>query len=182
MSNKLYHPVKISALLFSASIGFVALSPRPAQAGPFDFLNQINGSVNEVNNTVNGIKGTGANTNSAVGNLSDLLGVGKSSTPATAAADTGTQVLGVYADWYKAMSPADKEIINTLTSEYAEQGSVSFTTFKATDLYKSKTSADKQKASALFFKYSEVIKAVGPQKDKFLAFAFCVNGGGTNCK
>jgi hypothetical protein len=182
MSNKLSNSVKISALMLLVSTSWIAVSEKPAQAGPFDFLNQINSTINDVNNTVNGIKGTGANTNNALGNLTDLLGVGKSSSPAAAAADSTAQVLSVYADWYKAVSPVEKEIINSLTSEYAEQGSVNFAAFKASDLYKGKTSQEKQKASALFFKYSEVIKAVGPQKDKFLAFAFCVNGGATNCK
>jgi hypothetical protein len=183
MSNKLSNYVKISAFTLFVATGCVALSERPAQAGPFDFLDQINKTVNDVNGTVNGIKGTGANTNNAIGNLTDLLGVGKSAAPAaSAAADAGTQVIGAYGEWYKTMSPADKEIVAALTSEYAEQGAVSFNAFKASDLYKGKSTQDKQKASALFFKFSEVVKAVGHQKDKFLAYAFCVNGGGTSCK
>jgi hypothetical protein len=182
MSRKLSSYVKMSAFMLLAATSGIAISQKSAQAGPFDFLNQINNTVNEANHTINTVKGTGANTNSAIGNLTDLLGVGKSTTPAAANADSATQVLSVYADWYKAMSPAEKEIVNALTSDYAEQGTVNFATFKASDLYKGKTSQEKQKASALFFKYSEVVKAVGPQKDKFLAFAFCVNGGATNCK
>ena len=81
------------------------------------------------------------------------------------------------------MSPAEKEIANALTSEYAEKGALDFGAFKASQLYKAvKTSQEKQAASALFFKYAEVVKVVGPQKEKFLAFAFCVNGGSTTCR
>lgn len=81
------------------------------------------------------------------------------------------------------MSPAEKEIANALTSEYAEKGALDFGAFKAGELYKAaKTSQQKQAASALFSKYAEVVKVVGSQKEKFLAFAFCVNGGSTTCK
>lgn len=185
MSNKISNYAKISALALFAATSCVALSERPAQAGPFDFLNQINNTVREVNGTVNGIKNTGAETNSAIGNLTDLLGVGKSAAPAAGApaADPAAQVNGAYGAWYKGMSPAEKEIANALTSEYAEKGALDFGAFKAGELYKAaKTSQEKQAASALFFKYAEVVKVVGPQKEKFLAFAFCVNGGSTTCK
>ena len=185
MSNTLSRCIKISALTLFAVSSSIALSERPAQAGPFDFLNQINNTIREVNGTVNGIKNTGAETNSAIGNLTDLLGVGKSAAPApgTAAVDSTAQVNGTYGAWYKGMSPAEKEIANALTSEYAEKGALDFAAFKATDLFKAaKTSQEKQAASALFFKYAEVVKVVGPQKEKFLAFAFCVNGGSTTCK
>ena len=185
MNNKLSSSVRISVLILLAVTGCVALSELPAQAGPFDFLNQINNTVREVNGTVNGIKNTGAETNSAIGNLTDLLGVGKSAAPApgAAAADSAAQVNGAYGAWYKGMSPAEREIANALTSEYAEKGALDFAAFKSTDLYNAaKTSQEKQAASALFFKYAEVVKVVGPQKEKFLAFAFCVNGGSTTCK
>ncbi len=188
MSNKLSNYVKISAFTLFVATGCVALAERPAQAGPFDFLDQINKSVRDVNGTVNGIKNTGAETNNAIGNLTDLLGVGKSAAPAAgtaagATADPSAQVNTAYASWYQGMSPAEKEIANALTSEYAEKGALSFAAFKASDLYKAtKTPKEKQAASALFFKYSEVVKVAAPQKDKFLAFAFCVNGGGTSCK
>ena len=185
MSNKISNYARISALAIFAATSCVALSQRPAQAGPFDFLNQINNTVREVNGTVNGIKQTGAEASSAIGNLTDLLGVGKSAAPAAGAAaeDPAAQVNGAYGAWYKAMSPAEKEIANALTSEYAEKGALDFGAFKAGQLYKAvKTSQEKQAASALFFKYAEVVKVVGPQKEKFLAFAFCVNGGSTTCK
>jgi hypothetical protein len=185
MSNKLSNYFKISALTLFVATSCVALSESPAQAGPFDFLNQINSTVREVNGTVNGIKNTGTETNSAIGNLTDLLGVGKSPAPAAGAAavDPAAQVNGAYGAWYKGMSPTEKEIANALTSEYAEKGALDFAAFKSSDLFKAaKTSKEKQAASALFFKYAEVVKVVGPQKEKFLAYAFCVNGGSTTCK
>ena len=183
MSNKISnYAVKISALTLLVATSCVTLHQSPAQANPFGFLDQINKTVNDVNGTVNSVKGTSANTGSAIGNLTNFLGIGASSAPA-ANADPATQVNGAYAAWYKGMTPAEKEIANALTSEYAEKGVLDFATFKSTDLYKAaKTSQEKQAVSSMFFKYSEVVKAAAPQKDKFLAFAFCVNGGSTTCK
>ena len=184
MSNKISNYAKISALAIFAATSCVALSQRPAQAGLFDFITDMKTTVREVNATVNGIKNTNAEVISAIGNLTDLLGVAKSAAPAAgAAADPSAQVNGAYGAWYKGMSPAEKEIANALTSEYAEKGALDFGAFKAGQLYKAvKTSQEKQAASALFFKYAEVVKVVGPQKEKFLAFAFCVNGGSTTCR
>jgi hypothetical protein len=180
MNNNNFNSISIAALSLLVAVSTVTISSKSAQAGPFDFIDQINGKAKELNSTVNDLRQTGENTKSAIGNLSDLLGVRKSSTPSSA--DPNVQALGIYADWYKEMSPSEKEIVNVLTTEYAEKGAIDFASFKATDLYKSKPAAQKTKASALFFKYNELIKAIAPQKDKFLAFAFCVNGGGTNCK
>jgi hypothetical protein len=182
MSNKLSnYVVKISALTLFVATSCAAFQ-SPAQANPFGFLDQINKTVNDINGTVNSVKGTTANTGNAIGNLTNFLGIGKSESPA-ANADPSDQVNGAYAAWYKGMSPAEKEIANALTSEYAEKGALDFSAFKSTDLYKAaKTSQEKQAISAMFFKYSEVVKAAASKKDKFLAFAFCVNGGSTTCK
>jgi hypothetical protein len=153
---------------------------RPAQANPFDFLNGINRTVNDVNNTVNSVKGTQQNAGGALGNLTNFLGIGQ---PASNnSSDPTAQVLEVYAKWYTSVSPADKEIVNMLTTQFAEDTPMTFAAFSKTPFYKGKDAQGKSQASATFFKFSEVIKAVGPQKDKFLAYAFCVNGGGKDCK
>jgi hypothetical protein len=176
MGNKLSKQIGIlSAILLASSC---VMSATPAQAGIFDLFNQINSTVNDANRTLNNVRGTTENTTSTFNNLTNLLGVGKSNTTE----DPSVQVLSIYGDWYKSMSPADKEIANALTAEYAEKGALSFASFKSSDLYKAKNPQDQQKASATFFKFSEVVKNVGAQKDKFLAFAFCVNGGSTTCK
>ncbi len=160
------------------SFGLTAII-RPAQANPFGFLDDINRNVNGVNNTVNSVRGTQQNTSNTLGNLSNFLGIGQQ---ASSLADPNTQILDIYSKWYTSMTPADKEIVNWLTSQYAEDMPISFAAFSKSPLYKKRSAQDKPKASAVFFKFSEVVKNVGPQKDKFLAFAFCVNGGSTNCK
>jgi hypothetical protein len=131
--------------------------------------------IDRINQTVNGTKGKIDNAGSIINGLGKLLGVGNNN----GGGDASTQVLSIYADWYKTMSPLDKEVVNMLTTEYAEKGSLDFAGFKATNFYLFKSAQDKQKISGTFFKFNEVIK-VAP-KDKFLAFAFCINGGSTNC-
>ena len=172
---------KIFPALLTISIS-IAAAIEPAHANPFGFLNDINNAVSGVNNTVNSIKGTQQNTGNALGNLTNLLGI---SQPATNNADSGdstSQVLDIYSKWDNNISASDKEIINWLTTQYAEDTPVNFSAFSKSPLYQGKDPQGKSQASALFFKFTELTKAVGPQKDKFLAFAFCVNGGGKNCK
>jgi hypothetical protein len=132
--------------------------------------------LDRINQDINGTKGKIDNAGSTINGLGKLLGVGNNN----GSGDPSTQVLYVYADWYKTMSPLDKEVVNMLTTEYAEKGSLDFAGFKATNFYRIKNTQDKQRISGIFFKFNEVIK-VAP-KDKFLAFAFCINGGSTNCK
>ena len=132
--------------------------------------------INNAKRTIDGTRGNIQNTGSTISDLGKMFGIGNNS----GSGDTNTQSLSIYADWYKTMSPMDKEVVNMLATEYAERGSLDFTTFKATNFYKIKTIEDRQRISATFFKFNEVVK-IAP-KDKFLAYAFCVNGGGTNCK
>ncbi|MFM2303147.1 MAG: hypothetical protein RLZZ135_554 [Cyanobacteriota bacterium] len=169
----------LTALL---TIGISIATAETAHANPFGFLNDINNAVSGINNTVNSIKRTQQNTGDTLGNLTNLLGI---SQPANNNADSGgstSQVLDLYFKWYNNISASDKEIINWLTTQYAEDTLVNFSGFSKSPLYQGKDSQGKSQASALFFKFNELTKAVEPQKDKFLAFAFCVNGGGKNCK
>jgi hypothetical protein len=170
---------KFLPVLLTIGVALTAIT-QPAQAGPFGFLDDINSALHGVNSTVNSIKGTQQNTSGTLGNLTNMLGIGQ---PANNnSSDQSAQLLDIYSKWYTSMTPSDKEIVNWLTTQYAEDQPITFGAFSKTPLYKGKNEQDKPKASATFFKFSEVIKAVGPQKDKFLAFAFCVNAGSTNCK
>jgi hypothetical protein len=163
-------------LMTSISIATVV---SPARAG---FLDGINDALRGVNNTVNSIQGTQQQTTGTLGNLTNLLGIGGQPANNGAPVDSTAQVLDIYAKWYMGVTPAEKEIVNLLTTSYAEDAPMTFAAFSKTPAYKDKDAQGKSQASAIFFKFSEVIKAIGPQKDKFLAYAFCVNGGGKNCK
>jgi hypothetical protein len=153
---------------------------QPAQAGTFDFLNDINHVTKDVNDTVNSVKETQQNTSSTLGNLTNFLGIGQ--VERGNSGDPTDRLLDIYSKWYIGVSPEDKETINLLTTKYAEDTPITFADFTKSPAYQAKDARSKSQSSVLFFKFNEVIKNVGPQKEKFLAYAFCVNGGGTNCK
>jgi protein tyrosine/serine phosphatase len=153
---------------------------QPAQAGSFDFLNDINNAAKDVNDTVNSVKGTQQNTSNTLGNLTNFLGIGQVDN--SNSGDPTDRLLDIYSKWYISVSPEDKETINLLTTKYAEDTPITFADFTKSPTYQAKDTRGKSQSSALFFKFNEVVKTVGPQKDKFLAYAFCVNGGGKNCK
>ncbi len=172
---------KIRTTSFLSGLALVAVSSaaivRPAQANPFDFLNGINNTINQVNGTVNGVRDVHSNTNSTlnnIGGLGNLLGIGPSA--------PSNDIRDIYASWYSTMSPSEREVVKVLVTEYAEDKVLGFSDFKKTPEYSRLSTSAKSTASAIFFKFKEVSKAAQPQKDNFLAFAFCVNGGAKKCK
>jgi hypothetical protein len=170
---------KIIPALLTIGISLTAIT-QPAQAG-FGFLDDINSALHEVNSTLDSVKNAQQSTSVALNNLSNILGIAQP-TNNNNSTDPIAQILDIYSKWYTGMTPANQEIVNWLTTEYAEDRPITFGTFSKTPLYESKNKQDRIKVSVTFFKFSEVIKVVGPQKDKFLAFAFCMNSGSTNCK
>lgn len=137
-----------------------------------DIFSDINNMKRTIDGTRDNIQGAG----STLGEVGKMFGIGGNNQPT----DTGAQALSIYADWYKTMSPMEKDVVSMLTTEYAEKGTLDFAGFKDTNFYKTKTIAERQKMSGIFFKFSEVAK--NAPKEKFLALAFCINGGGNNCK
>jgi hypothetical protein len=176
---QLNHTSKFLPSLLTIGISLTAIT-QPAQAG-FGFLDDINSALRDVNSTIDTVKSTQQNTSVALTNLSNLLGISPSANNNNST-DPTTQVLDIYSKWYTSMNPAHKETVNWLTTQYAEDLPITFAAFIKTPLYESKSEQDRPKIAVTFFKFSEVVKTLGPQKDKFLAFAFCVNSGATNCK
>jgi hypothetical protein len=177
LTNNKFCTTSILSGLLLATVASAAIV-RPAQAGPFDFLNGINNTINQVNGTVNGVRDVHGNTNSTLSNLGglgNLLGIGSSST-------SSNDIRDVYASWYGTMSSAEKEVVKVLVNEFAEDKVSSFAEFKKIPEYSRLSAPAKATASSIFFKFKEVSKAAQPQKDNFLAFAFCMNGGAKKCK
>jgi hypothetical protein len=173
-------PAIISGLVLATATS--AAIVKPAQAGPFDFLNNINNTINQVNGAINGVKDTQSNANNALSGLTNLLGIGGSNSNSGSAASAANDIRDIYANWYGNMSAAEKEVVRALVNDFAEDKVTSFADFKKTSDYSRLTPQAKDSASSIFFKFSEVTKAAKPQKDSFLAFAFCMNGGSKKCK
>jgi hypothetical protein len=157
----------------------------------------------DINNTLNNVRGTQENANNAAVNVNNILGGGQSdnntnnptnitpiSSPTTnnndssntRSGDPNMQIYENYFSWYSGLTPTEQEIVKELTRKYAEDKSMTFADLSKSRFYKGKNEATKSQVSAVFFKFKETIDTVGSQKTKFLAYAFCVNGGGKDCK
>jgi hypothetical protein len=151
----------------------LATTVRPAQAG---FLDGITDAIRGVNNTVNGVRDTHKDAGNAFNNLGDLgssLGLG----PAK-----DKDIFDTYSRWYGSVNSTEKEVIKALVSDYAEEKQLSFGGFKKSPQYAALSPQAKSQASAVFFKFKSITVETDRQKDKFLAFAFCLSGGGKNCR
>jgi hypothetical protein len=146
---------------------------RPAQAG---FLDGITDAIRGVNNTVNGVRDTHTDAGNTLSNLGDLgttLGIG----PAK-----DKDIFDTYSRWYGSVNNTEKEVIKALISDYAEEKQLSFGGFKKSPQYAGLSAQAKSQASAIFFKFKGITAETDKQKDKFLAFAFCLGGGGKSCR
>jgi hypothetical protein len=150
-----------------------ATTVRPAQAG---FLDGITDAIRGVNNTVNGVRDTHKDADGALSNLGDLgstLGIG----PAK-----DKDIFDTYSRWYGSVDSVEKEVIKALISDYADEKQLSFSGFKNSSQYAALSPKAKSQASSIFFKFKGITVETDKQKDKFLAFAFCLSGGGKNCR
>ncbi|MGB7084432.1 MAG: hypothetical protein WBD47_02680 [Phormidesmis sp.] len=169
--------MKINKVLtsFISAACLLAAAQVPASAGFGDFLNtidRVNGTVNRLDRTINGTAYT-------VNSLSNTLGLDLNSQEGAIDADDETgQVLQVYQLWYEDLPSADQETVSWLVMQQAQDQEVSFETISSSDWFLQKTPAQQSQAAANFFKLQNITEAAAQEQSRFLAFAFCVNGGG----
>ena len=160
--------------LVSATCLLVAVQV-PASAGFGDLINtidRVNYTVNRLDRTINGTAYT-------VNSLSNTLGLDLSSREGEISADDPTgQVLQVYQLWYEELPSADQENVSWLVMQHAQDQDVSFETVSNSEWFLQKAPAEQSQAAANFFKLQNITEATAQEKSRFLAFAFCVNGGG----
>ena len=145
----------------------------PAFAGFGDLLNtidRVNYTVNRLDRTINGTAYT-------VNSLSNTLGLNVSEGDISADDPTG-QVLEVYQLWYEDLPAADQETVAWLVMQKAQNQDISFETISSSSWFLQKTPAQQSQAAANFFKLQNITEAAAQEESRFLAFAFCVNGGG----
>lgn len=150
----------------------------PASAGFGDLLNtidRVNYTVNRLDRTINGTAYT-------VNSLSNTLGLNVEEGDISTDDPTG-QVLEVYQLWYEGLPAEDQETVAWLVMQKAQNQDVSFETISSSSWFTQKTPAQQSKAAANFFKLQDITEATAQEESRFLAFAFCVNGGGAeSCK
>lgn len=153
-----------------------------AIANPLRAINKVLNEVDRTNNTIRRTNYTIKDTNNNVDSLSNTLGISPSNLNSSSNNNDSTeQVLQIYETWYKSLSPSDREIVSWLVMENARNQSVTFETISNSEWFLQKPIEEQSQIGGLYFKLDEVIKATGDDKGRFLAFAFCVNGGGDNC-
>ncbi|MEL6352472.1 MAG: hypothetical protein AAFR58_11965 [Cyanobacteria bacterium J06627_28] len=163
---------KILASILSAAC-VVTLTQVPASAGFGDILN----TVDRINNTVNRLDRTINGTAYTINSLSDTLGINADEGAIDANDQTG-QVLQVYQLWYEDLEPADQENVSWMVMQHAQNQDVSFETVSTSDWFLQKTPEEQSQTASNFFKLQNIIEATTQERSRFLAFAFCVNGGG----
>jgi hypothetical protein len=154
-------------------ISFTAI----AESARADLFGDLQGGVHQVNETIN----TGRDIHkSVVGGIDNLGNLARSLGLAPQA--PSTDIFDIYSSWYKSISPSEKEVVNALLTEYAEDKQLSFATFNKSVSYAGLSPMAKSKANVIFFKFKEISVVTAPIKDRFLAFAFCLSSGSTSCK
>ncbi|MGB3295784.1 MAG: hypothetical protein WBB01_22600 [Phormidesmis sp.] len=151
-------------------------------ANPFGELlntvNNVNRNVNYLDRTINGTAYT-------INSLSDTLGLNLGSDGNSVEADASDptgQVLEVYQLWYEELPASEQETVSWLVMEHARDQDVTFDTVSSSDWFLQKPAAEQSHVAASFFKLQNIIEATAQDRSRFLAFAFCVNGGGSSCE
>ncbi|PZO22230.1 MAG: hypothetical protein DCF25_03260 [Leptolyngbya foveolarum] len=171
--------MKINKILTSSlsAACLLAAVQVPASAGFGDLLNtidRVNYTVNRLDRTINGTAYT-------VNSLSNTLGLNVREGDISADDPTG-QVLQVYQLWYEELPAADQETVAWMVMQKAQNQDISFETISSSDWFLQKTPAQQSQAAANFFKLQNITEAAAQEESRFLAFAFCVNGGAGSCE
>lgn len=160
---------------FISATCLLVTTQAPASAGFWNVLDSINQVTNTINYLDNTINGTAYTLNS----LGNTLGLNLSDRQDSINAEDPTgQVLQVYQIWYEELPTADQETVSWLVMQHAQNQSVTFETISNSDWFLQKTPTEQSQVAANFFKLQNIIEATAQEKNRFLAFAFCVNGGG----
>jgi hypothetical protein len=148
-----------------------------AESARADLFGDLQRGVKQVNETID----TGRDIHrSVVGGVDNLSNLARSLGLSPQA--PSTDIFDIYSIWYKSISSPEKEVVNALLTEYAEDKQLSFSTFNKSAVYAALNPSAKSKANVIFFKFKEISIVTAPIKDKFLAFAFCLSSESTNCK
>jgi hypothetical protein len=170
---------KFKSVTFSllSSLTLLGISFTAVESARADLFGDLQRGVRQVNETVDGGRDLHR---SVVGGVDNLGNLARSLGLAPQA--PSTDIFDIYSSWYKSISPSEREVVNALLTEYAEDKQLSFSTFNKSASYAALSPSAKSKANVIFFKFKEISVVTAPIKDRFLAFAFCLSSESTNCK
>lgn len=172
-------PTKTLTGILSASLVLVCAT-SPASANPFS---GILNTINEVNRTIRSTDNAINQTTNNLGSLTNTLGInlGSSGNDTLNETESTDQVLQIYQIWYNGLSSVDQETVSWLVMEHARNQTVTFDTVAASEWFQQKPITEQSQVSATFFQLQEIIDASAQDRNRFLGFAFCVNGGSEAC-
>jgi hypothetical protein len=131
--------------------------------------------IDRTNRTIDGTTGS-------VDSLLDRLNLSPDAVSnSVSEAGSTEQVLEIYEAWYGTLSGDDKETVSWLVMQHARNQNVTFETISSSEWFMEKPIAEQSHVSSIFFKLQQVIDSTADDKDRFLAFAFCVNSGAEGC-
>jgi hypothetical protein len=168
--NRLLTTLLPGLAIFSISL---TIFTKPSQAG---FLEDIQRTVEKLNKTVEDVHAVYQSTAISIGKIGDLaraLGL----SPKT----PSTDIFDVYSNWYNSLSLSEKEVVNSLILEYAEDKQLSFPTFSKSTQFTALSPQAKSKARIIFFKLRQVFDVALPAKNQFLSYALCLGSETKTC-
>ncbi len=178
----MFSTLRFSPYIFLYAAGVLLVTQTAASANPFGSLgNMINNQIQRsLESIVN--RGTSAITNSIEQSLFDALNLDPNSVGnSSSTANSGDQIFKIYEAWYGSLSGTDKETVSWLIMQYARNQAITFETISSTEWFMKKPTTQQSQISSVFFKLQQVINASANNRDRFLAFAFCINSGNGNC-
>jgi hypothetical protein len=174
--------LKFSLISLASASAMVLALQSSALANPFRFINDIVDTINNANRSVDSLNRAINNTSDTINNLTNTLGINPNNLDSSVSdADSTGQVLLVYDAWYSELSTSDQEIVSWLVMEHARNPAVSFETIASSEWFWQQSVEEQSQVAAMYFKLDEIIKATQNEKGRFLAYAFCVNGGAESC-
>jgi ABC-type multidrug transport system fused ATPase/permease subunit len=177
--------LKFSALLGKVFIGVVSmllLTQATASANPFDSINDILNIVDDANRVLDRTNTTIDRTSGSVDRLFDTLNLSPDTVNTSVSGENSIdQVLRIYEAWYGTLTPNDKETVAWLVMQHARSQTMTFETLSSSEWFLQKPVDEQMQVGNVFFKLQQIIDETVNERERFLAFAFCVNSGQQSC-
>ena len=168
---------KFVTLSLLSSLTLLGISFTAAESARADLFGDLQRGIREVTKPIETAKEIHKDVAGGITNVGDLArSLGLAPQPAS------TDIFDIYSSWYKSISPSEREVVNALVTEHAEDKQLSFAIFNKSTRYAALSSGAKSQANVIFFKFKEITVVTAPIKERFLAFAFCLNSESTRCK
>ncbi len=175
LKNKAKFAIFFGIGLSCASV--ISMSALPASAGFGGLLDRVDDINRKIDRTDRVIERSESN----VGRIEDRLGIELESSEYEEDDPVGNAI-AIYGEWYPDINAEEQEIVNYLILQSAQGKLSSFDEFSSSEWFMTKSSQEQAQVSSTYMNLAQILELAQPEPNRFYAFAFCVNGGGTNCR